>query len=311
MLFSQKLRRYSTIENVGFIGLGQMGNRMVKSLIKSNLVNRLTVFDSIKSATEQIQGNVKIASGWKCFEKSEAVVLMLPTSDSVNDVLFKGDCLVKRLKKDSIVINSGTIGVQISKEIEKELGTSGIKFVDAPVSGGTMGAEKATLTFMVGGQADIIERIKPILLTMGSRVVNCGEVGKGQAAKICNNMLLAIAMLGASETFALAEQMKLDLKVLSNIINTSSGRCWVTEVNNPVPGIVDSSPASNQYNNGFSSQLLLKDIRLAIQESSSSSLDVSLLKSCENQYSGMLKHNQKYSGKDMSIIYQYLTENKK
>ena len=307
----RQARLFSTIRNVGFIGLGQMGRRMVKNILKSRKLEKLTVFDSHKAAVEVFQHEAVSASGLKDFTDSDAVFLMLPTGESVSDVLFARDGLINFLRKGAVVVNSGTIGVNCSKEIEKELGNLNIKFVDAPVSGGTIGAENATLTFMVGGCNKTIQSLETIFLTMGKRVVQCGDVGKGQAAKICNNMLLAITMLGAAETFALARKMGLDPKLLTDIINTSSGRCWVTEVNNPVPGIVESSPASQDYQVGFSSQLILKDIRLAIEEAALSHLDLTELKSCEHQFSNMIANENVFASKDMSVVYQYLIKSSK
>lgn len=271
----------------------------------------LTVYDTLAEANTYFKDKAKVASKWSDFSSSQAIFMMLTTANSVAQVLFHKYNLVDLLKKDTIIVNSGTIGVDASKQIDSLLKEKGMRFVDAPVSGGVMGAENASLTFMAGGCSETIKSIEPILQMMSKKIVYCGDVGKGQAAKICNNMLLAITMQGVCETFSLAQKMNLDLQLLSDIVNTSSGRCWVTEVNNPVPGIVPTSPASRDYNNGFSAQLLLKDIRLAQKEAELSNLHLDGIESAEKSYSEMIAKFPESAIKDMSILFQHILQSVK
>lgn len=271
----------------------------------------LTVYDTLAEANTYFKDKAKVASKWSDFSSSQAIFMMLTTANSVAQVLFHKYNLVDLLKKDTIIVNSGTIGVDASKQIDSLLKEKGMRFVDAPVSGGVMGAENSSLTFMAGGCSETIKSIEPILQMMSKKIVYCGDVGKGQAAKICNNMLLAITMQGVCETFSLAQKMNLDLRLLSDIVNTSSGRCWVTEVNNPVPGIVPTSPASRDYNNGFSAQLLLKDIRLAQKEAELSNLHLDGIESAEKSYSEMIAKFPESAIKDMSILFQHILQSVK
>lgn len=289
-----------------------MGRRMADNIIKAG-ANRfdLTVYDTVPEANAYFKDKAKVAAKWSDFSSAQAIFMMLPNADSVAQVLFHKYNLVDLLKKDCIIVNSGTIGVDASKQIDSLLKEKGLRFVDAPVSGGVMGAENASLTFMTGGCSNTIKSIEPVLQCMSKKIVYCGEVGKGQAAKICNNMLLAITMQGVCETFSLAKKMNLDLRLLSDIVNTSSGRCWVTEVNNPVPEIVPSSPASRDYKNGFSAQLLLKDIRLAQKEAELSNLNLDGLASVEKSYAEMIGKVPESAIKDMSVLFQHILQSVK
>lgn len=235
----------------------------------------------------------------------EVVFMMLPNAEAVRNTLFSKNGLAPSLPKGAIIVNTGTIGIGATKEIVRELGRD-LDYIDTPVSGGIMGASNASLTFMASGRPESIAQITPILMAMGKKIVHCGDAGKGQAAKICNNMLLAITMLGASETYALAERLGLDAHTLTDIINSSSGRSWTTEINNPVPGVVPSSPASHAYKNGFSSQLLLKDIRLALDECRSTGLQLASLATTERAYEEMLKERPDLSTSDMSCMYPFI-----
>lgn len=305
-IYARICRNYNSYSKIGFIGLGQMGKPMVNNLIKK--YKDIVLFDSSSSATEIFAGKAKIAQDMSEMISREIVFLMLPDANITKNVLFSSKFgLNKVLKPGSTIVNSGTIGIHETEQIAREIGPE-INFIDAPVSGGTVGAKNASLTFMVSGKPEVIERITPILKEMGVTIVMCGDAGKGQAMKICNNMLLAITMEGVSETFALAEKMQIDLKVLNSVINSSSGRSWSSEVNNPVPGIVTTSPASNDYCLGFSSKLLLKDIRLAVDESKRHDMSLPALNASGKSYEEMITLDTESQSKDMSYMFQYLSK---
>lgn len=300
MLF---IRKYTiATPKIGFIGLGKMGNPMSRKLLKS--FNDLTVYDKDSIARANYKG-AKVVESLLSFKNCDVVFTMLPDAKSTEDVLLSKNGLLNNIKKGATIINSGTIGVSESIEIMKKIG-SDFEFVDAPVSGGTIGAERGTLTFMVGGNENTFKKIESILATMGKNIYYVGEVSKGQAVKICNNMLLAINMIGTCEAFALAKKLDLDIKLFNDILSVSSGRSWVTEYNNPVPSLDESSPSSKNYDGGFSSQLLLKDIRLALGASKEKNLDLAALNTSEKVYSKMVCADNEAKFKDMSYVFQHI-----
>lgn len=302
-------RKYSTLKHkLGFIGMGKMGTPMSSKLYEK--YNDLIVYDNNAASLIHFEGKLKIASGMNDFRDCDIVFTMLPDAKSTYMALFSDEGLTKSLKKGSIIVNCGTIGISESTNIMKNLGNN-FEFVDAPVSGGIIGAENATLTFMIGGNKTSIDKITHILRIMGQKMIYLGDVGKGQAAKICNNLLLAINMVGASESFALAKQLDLDLKTFSDIVNSSSGRSWVTELNTPVPNVNDLSPSSRNYEGGFSSKLLLKDVNLALNASTEKNLKLNALESVQSIYSEMITKENESGFKDMSYIFQYISKNSK
>ena len=283
-----------------------MGKPMSSRLYEK--YNDLIIYDKDAAALNQLKEKPKIASSMDDFKDCDLVFTMLPDAVSTEMTLFSDYGLTKSLKKGAIIVNCGTIGISESIRIMMKL-ENNYEFVDAPVSGGTIGAEKASLTFMIGGSKMTMDKIIPVLKAMGQKMIYLGEVGKGQAAKICNNLLLAVNIIGASEAFALAERLDLDLKTFSDLVNASSGRSWVTEINNPVPDINCSSPASRNYEGGFSSNLLLKDINLAINTSKENNLNLNTLKSAQAVYSQMISKEKESGLKDMSYIFQYISKN--
>lgn len=297
------IRKFTSTGNIGFIGLGKMGTPMSNRLIQK--YKNIIVFDKDPSSRSRFEGKTMVASSIAELKDCGIVFTMLPDAKSTSDVIFSNEGLLKCLKKGSIIVNSGTIGISESLEINNKLGGD-YDFIDAPVSGGTIGAEKGTLTFMVGGNRSSLKNVNELLNTMGKNIIFLGNVGKGQAAKICNNMLLAINMCGTSEAFALAKKLGLNLKNFSDLVNLSSGRSWVTECNHPVPGIDESSPSSKDYNGGFSNHLLLKDIRLALKASMKHNMNFVSLSAAESEYSQMIQKVEGSDGKDMSYLFQYI-----
>lgn len=194
-------------------------------------------------------------------KNSEFVVTMLPNNDIVKSTYE--EMISDGVNGNTMFIDSSTVDPSVSQYVQKIVKGKGASFVDAPVSGGVMGAQNATLTFMVGGTNEEFDRVKDFLTGMGKKITHCGTYGMGEAAKICNNMMLAISMCGVAETMNLAIRLGLDPKVFNEIINVSTGRCWASEVNNPVPGLNPGTPPSNDYKGGFSTALITKDLGLA------------------------------------------------
>lgn len=296
------IRKYATL-NLGFVGLGKMGVPMSIRLL--NKYKNLMVFDKNSEIRNLFDLKAQFASSLSDLKNCDYIFTMLPDARSTDEVLFSSNGILKSLKKGATIINSGTIGISASCKILEKIGGD-FDFIDAPVSGGTIGAGKGTLTFMVGGKENSCEKVKPILLSMGKNVIFLGEVGKGQAAKLCNNMLLAINMVGASEAFALAKYLDLDLKTFSNLVNVSSGKSWVTEFNNPVPGVNESVPSSKNYSGGFTSQLLLKDVGLALEASHEKGINLMALETSNKCLSQMIEHDEGSGNKDMSYLFQYM-----
>lgn len=194
-------------------------------------------------------------------KNSEFVVTMLPNNDIVKATYE--EMISDGVNGSTMFIDSSTVDPGVSQYVQQIVKGKGASFVDAPVSGGVMGAQNATLTFMVGGTNEEFDRVKDFLTGMGKKITHCGTYGMGEAAKICNNMMLAISMCGVAETMNLAVRLGLDAKVFNEIINSSTGRCWASEINNPVPGLNPGTPPSNDYKGGFSTALITKDLGLA------------------------------------------------
>jgi 3-hydroxyisobutyrate dehydrogenase len=248
--------------NIAFIGVGNMGGPMARNLLKAG--HALAVFDLNIGAVEQVvqAGAVRAETANAAVANADCVITMLPAGHHVRAV-YLDDGVIAHAKKDALLIDCSTIDVDSAKAVHVGAEKAGFQFIDAPVSGGTGGAEAGTLTFMCGGLEDSFARARPILEAMGKRVVLAGGPGTGQAAKICNNMLLAISMIGTCEAFVLAEKLGLDPQKLFEIASTSSGQCWSLSTYCPVPGPVPTSPANRGYAGGFAASLMLKDLKLS------------------------------------------------
>lgn len=251
--------------NIAFIGLGNMGGPMAANLVKAG--HAVTGFDlsPMSSAEAKAAGVGIAASAEAAVAGADVIVTMLPAGKHVRSVWTE---IAPAAKPAALIIDSSTIDVESARAVHGIASAAGLKPIDAPVSGGTGGAKGATLTFMVGGEADAFAAAKPILEQMGKKVVHCGGAGAGQAAKICNNMILGISMIGVGEAFALAEKLGLSHQALFDVASTSSGQCWSLTTYCPVPGPVPTSPANNGYKPGFAADLMLKDLKLA-QEAAS------------------------------------------
>lgn len=252
--------------NIGFIGLGNMGAPMALNLLKAG--HQLQVFDLVDTAVaELVRAGATSATSPKdiAAARPDILITMLPASVHVRKVYLGEEGVLASVDPDVLLIDSSTIDPQTSREVAAAALKQGNSMLDAPVSGGTGGAKAGTLTFMVGGEQTAFDKARPILEQMGKNIVYCGGAGNGQVAKVANNMLLGISMIGAAEAMSLGVSLGMDPKVLAGIINTSSGRCWSTEVYNPWPGVVESAPASKGYAGGFGSDLMLKDLGLATE----------------------------------------------
>jgi 3-hydroxyisobutyrate dehydrogenase len=246
---------------IGFIGLGNMGAPMAGNLVKKG--HEVKGFDLLAANMEKAaaRGVKKAASAADAAAKVDAIVTMLPAGKDTLAVWSGG--LLAAAAPDTLVIDSSTIDVASAREAHKLASAARMVSLDAPVSGGVGGAEAGTLTFMVGGARQGFERARPILECMGKRVVHCGDAGAGQAAKICNNMMLGISMIGVCEAFVLAEKLGLSHQALFDVASSSSGQCWSLTTYCPVPGPVPGAPSNNSYKPGFASALMLKDLKLA------------------------------------------------
>jgi len=251
---------------IGFIGLGHMGNPMAKNLLKHG--HTLKVFDVVPDLVKKLTdlGAESAASPAACAQGVELVVTMLPSSPHVRSVYTGKDSgILTGVPPGVLLIDSSTIDPHTARDVAMDARAHGNNMVDAPVSGGTGGAEAGTLTFMVGGDLADFEKAKPILQCMGKNIVHCGGAGNGQVAKICNNMMLAIEMIATAEGMALAAKLGMDPKVFAGIANTSSGRCWSSDTYNPYPGVLENVPSSRGYSGGFGSDLMLKDLTLVTE----------------------------------------------
>ncbi len=254
---------------LGFVGLGNMGAPMARNLLKAG--HDLVVFDVVKSNVDALVkhgvGRVKgVTTPAAVLDgEVEAVITMLPAAQHVKSVYLGGDGLLTTKVNDVVLIDSSTIDPMSARDVAKAAADSGALMLDAPVSGGTGGAEAATLTFMVGGEEALFNRMKSLLQAMGKNIIYCGGAGNGQVAKVANNMLLGISMIGTAEAMSLGVSLGMDPKVLAGIINASSGRCWSSDTYNPYPGVLENVPASRGYTGGFGSDLMLKDLGLATE----------------------------------------------
>ncbi|MFP3274919.1 MAG: 3-hydroxyisobutyrate dehydrogenase, partial [Paraburkholderia sp.] len=248
---------------IGFIGLGNMGAPMAHNLLKAG--HTVNVFDLNAQAVQAlVDAGAKAASSPKAAVTDvEYVITMLPAAAHVRSVLTADDGVLAGIAKGVTIIDSSTIDPASVKSFAELAAQHGNAFVDAPVSGGTGGAAAGTLTFMVGGGAEVYEQVKPVLSAMGKNIVHCGDTGTGQVAKICNNLVLGITMAGVAEAMSLGAALGIDPKVLGGIINTSTGRCWSSDTYNPFPGVIATAPSSRGYTGGFGTDLMLKDLGLA------------------------------------------------
>lgn len=247
---------------IAFIGLGHMGHPMTKCLLKAGLA--VNVFDLSTAAIQSLTayGAKAAHSIGEAAQNADVIITMLQTGQQVAEVCLGKNGIFAHAKQNVLYIDSSSIDITTTKELHKTAEAAGIAMLDAPVSGGVAGAEAGTLTFMVGGTEENFNRGKPIFEKMGKKVVHAGLAGRGQAAKICNNLILGISMIGVCEAFALGEKLGLDPKKFFEISSNASGQCWSMTSYCPVPGLVEKAPSNNEFKPGFAANMMLKDLRL-------------------------------------------------
>ena len=293
--------------SIAFIGLGNMGGPMAANLVKAG--HKVVAFDLVAASRDQAKadGAAIAESTVAAVKGAEVVVTMLPAGRHVLSVWNE---VVPVMAKGALIIDCSTIDVESAKQSHALASKHGVGSVDAPVSGGTGGAKGATLTFMCGGEEKAFAAARPVLENMGKKIVHCGGAGAGQAAKICNNMILGISMIAVSEAFALAEKLGLSHQALFDVASTSSGQCWSLTSYCPVPGPVPTSPANNDYKPGFAAALMVKDLTLAQDAAKAAGAATPLGKHAQEIYkafdaagnggvdfSGIIRHVRGLSGK--------------
>ena len=248
---------------IGFIGLGNMGLPMVRNLLAAG--HEVTAFDLVAAARDAAVavGAAAAGSAAEAVAAGEVVITMLPEGRHVREVYQGGGGVLEAVPDGALLIDCSTIDVATARAVHQAAAERGLEMIDAPVSGGVTGAANATLTFMIGGEGSAVERARPILEKLGATLVHTGPSGNGQAAKICNNMMLAISMIGVAEAFTMAERLGLSAQALFDVASRSSGQSWALTSYCPVPGPVPSSPANRDYQPGFTAAMMAKDLRLA------------------------------------------------
>lgn len=285
---------------IAFVGLGNMGAPMARNLIKAG--HSLNLFDLNATALAELAelGGHISDSPRDAASTAELVITMLPAAAHVRSVYLGENGVLAGVRAGTPVVDCSTIDPQTARDVSAAAKKQGVDMGDAPVSGGTGGAAAGTLTFMVGGSDALFATLQPVLAQMGRNIVHCGEVGTGQIAKICNNLLLGISMVGVSEAMALGNALGIDTKVLAGIINSSTGRCWSSDTYNPWPGIIETAPAARGYTGGFGAELMLKDLGLATEAAKQAHQPVILGAVAQQLYQAMSLRGD--GGKDFSAI---------
>jgi 3-hydroxyisobutyrate dehydrogenase len=292
------------MSRIGFIGLGNMGLPMAVNLIKAgHAVEGVDVnpaaLDKLKAAGGTNAEFAKVAAS-----RADVVITMLPAGKQVREVYLGPSGIIANANSGTLLIDCSTIDVDTARAVASEAEKKGLLMLDAPVSGGVGGASAASLTFMVGGSAQAFTRAESILQKMGKTIVHAGGAGTGQAAKICNNMILGVSMIAVSEAFVLAEKLGLDHQKLFDISSKSSGQCWSMTTYCPVPGPVPTSPANRDYAAGFTAAMMLKDLRLAQDAAKASGAKTALGADAERIYSAYVESGE--AGRDFSGIIRFV-----
>lgn len=289
---------------IGFIGLGNMGLPMALNLVKAG--HHVEGFDLSSAAVDKlaqaggaIAGSAKIAAS-----RADVVVTMLPSGNEVRAIYLGELGVLESANPGTLLIDSSTIDVETARVVAQAAAVKRMMMVDAPVSGGVGGAQAGTLTFMVGGPEPAFEKAKPILEAMGKTIVHAGGPGNGQAAKICNNMILGVSMIAVSEAFILAEKLGLEAQKLFDISSKSSGQCWSMTTYCPVPGPVPTSPANRDYQAGFTAAMMFKDLKLAQDAARAAGATTPLGAEAAALYGLYCGHGE--AGRDFSGIIRFL-----
>ena len=288
---------------IGFFGLGNMGAPMARNLLSAG--HQVVGYDVVPQAVQSFAGDG--GRGAESVEQAaremEAIITMLPSGETVKQLYLGEGGILQHADTQTLLIDSSTIAASDAGEVAQAAGDKGFAMLDAPVSGGVAGAQAGTLTFIVGGGQQALERAKPILGKMGKNIFYAGGNGAGQVAKMCNNMLLAIHMIGTSEALELGAKHGLDPKVLSEIMKNSSGDNWSLQKYNPYPQVMDASPASRDYQGGFGVKLMVKDLGLAQAAARGSQAQTPLGSRALELYQ---EHARDWADRDFSSILQHL-----
>lgn len=291
---------------IAFIGLGNMGGAMAQNMLKSG--HQVFGYDLSQTALDHFAaaGGVVCDHPQDAAQHAEVVVTMLPAAKHVRDVYLGENGILQVLQAGSLCIDSSTIDPQTIQEIAAAAQAKQIRVCDAPVSGGTLGAKDGTLTFMIGADEATFEAVKLPLSCMGKNLVHCGAVGTGQVAKICNNLILGISMTAVAEGMALGAKLGMDPQALAGVINSSTGRCWSSEIYNPWPDICANAPSSRGYTDGFAAQLMLKDLGLAVDAAQQAAQPVVLGSMVQQLYQKLCQDGHAHLDFS-SIMHQYTT----
>lgn len=290
-------------EIIAFIGLGNMGGGMAANLVKNGFAVRAFDLSDAALAKAEAAGATRASSAAEAVAGADAVVTMLPAGKHVEAVY--NDEVFGAAKAGALFLDCSTIDVATARRVIAAAKAKGFRMADAPVSGGIAAANGGSLTFMVGGDDEAFAKAKPILSAMGKAVIHAGSDGNGQAAKICNNMLLGATMVATCEAFAMAEKIGLDAQTFYDISSVSSGQSWSMTSYCPVPGVGPQSPADNGYNGGFAVALMLKDLKLALEAAASVNASVPMGAQAESLY--QLLANKGETGQDFSSIIKFLS----
>ncbi len=288
------------MKQIAFIGLGHMGAPMATNLLKAGYL--LNVFDLVQSAVDGLvaAGASAARSARDAVQGADVVISMLPASQHVEGLYLDDDGLLAHIAPGTLVLECSTIAPTSARKVHAAARERGLAMLDAPVSGGTAGAAAGTLTFMVGGDAEALEKARPLFEAMGRNIFHAGPDGAGQVAKVCNNQLLAVPMIGTAEAMALGVANGLEAKVLAEIMRRSSGGNWALEVYNPWPGVMENAPASRDYSGGFMAQLMAKDLGLAQEAAQASASSTPMGSLALSLYRLLLK--QGYAERDFSVV---------
>ncbi|MPQ93499.1 3-hydroxyisobutyrate dehydrogenase [Thioclava sp. JE_KL1] len=278
---------------IAFIGLGNMGGPMAANLVAAG--HKVIGFDLTAPPPEGV-GQATTAAA--AAQEAEVVITMLPNGQILRDVAKE---VIPAMQEDAVLCDCSTVDVDSAKAVAAMAADRGLGSLDAPVSGGVGGASNGTLTFMVGGDAKSFEIVKPLFDVMGQKAVHCGEAGAGQAAKICNNMILGVTMIATCEAFALADKLGLDREKMFDVVSTSSGQSWSMNTYCPAPGVGPQSPADNDYKPGFAAELMLKDLRLSQQAAESADADTPMGKLASALYAAFVEA-EGGKGRDFSAM---------
>ncbi|KQB97801.1 3-hydroxyisobutyrate dehydrogenase [Loktanella sp. 1ANDIMAR09] len=276
---------------IGFIGLGNMGAPMAANLAKSHAV---VGFDTIAAPA----GLTLAQSAAEAATDADVVITMLPNGDILRAVAAE---IYPAMKAGAIHLDCSTVDVESARAVAAQADAAGLSAIDAPVSGGIGGATNGTLTFMAGGPETAFATVKPLFDIMGQKAVHCGPSGNGQAAKICNNMILGVTMIATCEAFVLADKLGLDRQAMFDVVSTSSGYSWSMNAYCPAPGIGPQSPADNDYQPGFAAELMLKDLNLSQMAAEAADADTPMGQAARNLYAQFVE-NEGGSGKDFSAM---------